>query len=253
MRRGKERTKWRQPKRKPKSQKLQLWKVETSFFVLLKIILDSFTAPRASLPASPIQEMTASGQVAATAPSSAPNPPAKDSSDKGKSPIQDSGVSPEELESFPTEHENLVLSVSDPSYTRRLIAFMNARMEKRLLEGIVNALFLYVGMVFQQLEDVRLLEVELKEARTTSEKLKQEKDEVSTALGVEKAVVVSLKKEKSLALEEKKSAMQAKELALAAQKKFEEDKAKLAEEHRQAIERADVQNLELQAKCYDLK
>ena len=181
--------------------------------------MDSFTAPRASLPASPIQEMTASGQVAATAPSSAPNPPAKDSSDKGKSPIQDSGVSLEELESFPTEHENLVLSVSDPSYTRTITTFMNTHKEKKLLEGIGNALFLSAGMVFQQLEDVRLLEDELKEARTTSKKLKQEKDEVSTALGAKKAMVVSLKKEKSLALEEKKSALQAKELALVVQRK----------------------------------
>ena len=83
-----------------------------------------------------------------------------------------------------------------------------------------------------------MLEDELKEARTASKKIKQEKDEVSTALGAEKAVVVSLKKEKSLALEEKKSTMQAKELALVAQRKFEE-KAKLDEEQRQAIERAE--------------
>ena len=107
---------------------------------------------------------------------------------------------------------------------------MNARKEKRLLAWIGNALFLSAGMVFQQLEDVQLLEDELKEAQIASEKLKQEKDEVSTALGAEKVVVISFKKEKSLALEEKKSAMQAKELALVAQRKFEEDKVKLDEE-----------------------
>ena len=126
--------------------------------------MDSFTAPYVPPPASPTQEMVATGQVAATAPPSASNPPAKDSSDKGKSPMQDSRVSLEELESFYAEHENLVLSVSDPSYTRRLTAFMNTCKEKKLLEGIGNALFLSAGMVFQQLEDVRLLEDELKEA-----------------------------------------------------------------------------------------
>ena len=39
--------------------------------------------------------------------------------------------------------------------------------------------------------------------------------------------------------------MQEKELALAAQRKSEEDKAKLDEERRHAIERADAQNSEL--------
>ena len=52
------------------------------------------------------------------------------------------------------EHENLVLIVSDPSYTRRLTTIMNARKEKILLVGIGNALFFSAGMVFQQLEDV---------------------------------------------------------------------------------------------------
>ena len=74
----------------------------------------------------------------------------KDSFDKGKSPAQDSGITLEELESFSTEHENLVLSVSDSSYTRMLIAFMNTRKDKKLFEGIGNALFLSVGMIFQQ-------------------------------------------------------------------------------------------------------
>ena len=100
---------------------------------------------------------------------------------------------------------------------------------------------------------MRLLENELKEAQTASEKLKQEKDEVSIALGAEKVVVVSLKKEKSLALEEKNSAMQEKELALAAQRKSEEDKAKSDEERQQAIERADTQNSELQTKMLRLE
>ena len=120
-----------------------------------------------------------------------------------------------------------------------------------MLEGIGNALFLSAGMVFQQLEDVQSLEDELKEVRTSSEKIHQEKTEISTALGVEKAMVVSLKREKALAIEEKMSALQAKESALAAQKKSEEDKARLAEERQQAIKRAnkaDTQNLELQAK-----
>ena len=72
------------------------------------------------------------------------------------------------------------------------------------------------------------LEDELREVRMSSEKLQQEKTEISTALGAEKSLVVSLKKEKSLAIEEKMSALQAKELALAAQKKSEEDKARLA-------------------------
>ena len=123
-------------------------------FLLLRIILVLFTVSHASPPASPIQETLVTSQVTATFPSNAPNPPVKDSSDKSKSPVQDSGVSLEEIESFSVEHENLVLSVSDPSYTRRLTTFMNARKEKRLLARIGNALFLSAGMVFQQLEDV---------------------------------------------------------------------------------------------------
>ena len=141
-------------------------------------------------------------------------------------------------------HQSMVQSVADPSYTKSLTTFMNTRKEKKLLKGIRNALFLSAGMVFQQLEDVQSLEDELKEVRTSLEKLQQEKAEISTALGAEKAMVVSLKREKSLVIEEKES-------ALAAQKKSEEDKARLAEEHQKAIERADkadAKNLELQAK-----
>ena len=112
---------------------------------------------------------------------------------------------------------------------------------------------LSAGMVFQQLDDVRLLEDELKEARTTSEKLKQEKDEVSTALGAEKVVVVSLKKEKSLALEEKKSAMQEKELALAAQRKSEEKKAKSDDKPSKWLKGLMLKIQSYRRKCYDLK
>ena len=68
--------------------------------------------------------------------------------------------------------------------------------------------------------------------------------------------MVSLKREKSLAIEEKMSALQAKESTLAAQKKSEEDRARWAEECQQAIERADKadsQNLELQAKLQRLE
>ena len=133
---------------------------------------------------------------------------------------------------------------------------MNTRKDKKLLEGVRNTLFLSAGMVLQQLENLQSMEDELKEARTSSDKLQQEKTEISTALGVEKAMVVSLEKEKSLAIQEKTSALQAKELALAAQKKSEEDKAKLAEEPQQAIETADkaeTQNLELQAKLQRLE
>ena len=187
------------------------------------------------------------------APSNTSNPSAKD---KGKSQVQDSGAGSEDLESFAVKHPSLVQNVADPSYTRSLTAFMNTRKDKKLLEGVGNALFLSAGMVFQQLEDLQSLEDELKEARTSSEKLQQEKTEISTALGVEKAMVVSLEKEKSLAVQEKISAFQAKELALAAQKKLEEEKARLAEERQQAIERADkadTQNLELQAKLQRLE
>ena len=86
--------------------------------------------------------------------------------------------------------------------------------------------------------------------------LQREKTEISTALGVEKAMVVSLENEKSLAVQEKISPFQAKELALVAQKKSEEEKVRLAEERQQAIERADkaeTQNSELQAKLQRLE
>ena len=126
---------------------------------------------------------------------------------------------------------------------------MSTRKDKQLLEGVGNALFLSAGMVFQQLENLEALEDKLKE-------LQREKTEISTALGVEKSMVVSLENEKSLAVQEKISAFQAKELALAAQKKLEEEKARLAEERQQAIERADkaeTQNSKLQAKLQRLE
>ena len=63
--------------------------------------------------------------------------------------MQDSGVGSEELESFAAKYQSMVQSVADPSYTRSLTAFMNTRKEKKLLEGIGNALFLSAGMVFQ--------------------------------------------------------------------------------------------------------
>ena len=75
------------------------------FFLFLRIILDPFTAPHVPLPAFPIQEMIVTGEATATSPPNAPTPLANDSSAKGKSPVQDSGVSPEELESFSVKHE----------------------------------------------------------------------------------------------------------------------------------------------------
>ena len=209
--------------------------------------------PHVSPPSSPIQEIVATERRTTAAPSSTSNPSVKD---KGKSQVQDSGAGSADLESFAAKHLNMVQNVADPEYTRSLTAFMNSRKDKKLLEGVGNALFLSAGMVFQQLEDLQSMEDELKEARTSSEKLQQEKIEVSTALGVERARLVSLEKEKSLAIREKASALEAKELALAAREKLEEEKARLDEERQQAIERADkaeTQNSELQAKLQRLE
>ena len=116
-------------------------------------------------------------------------------------------ISMEELNSFSPEHDNLVLSVSDPVYTRRLTSLMNARKDKRLLEGIGNNLMLSVGLVFQQLEGVQLLEDELEESWSLSDKLRKENDQVHNTLGAEKAKVASLTKEKSSTLEEKNLAL----------------------------------------------
>ena len=81
---------------------------------------------------------------------------------------------------------------------------MNARRERKLLEGIGNNLILSGGLVFQQLENVQSMEDELKNARNDSERLAQEKDQVSTALESEKAKVITLTQEKILVLEAKK-------------------------------------------------
>ena len=70
----------------------------------------------------------------------------------------------EEVNSFSPEHDNLVLSVSNPVYTKRLTTLMNARKDRRLLKGIGNNLILLVGLVFRQLEGVQLLEDEIKDA-----------------------------------------------------------------------------------------
>ena len=105
--------------------------------------------PHASPPASPTQEVVAVDRTMVAAPSSTSNPPAKDSSEKGKSQVQDSGVGSEDLESFAAKHLSMVQNVADPSYTRSLTAFMNTRKDKKLLEGVGNALFLSARMVFQ--------------------------------------------------------------------------------------------------------
>lgn len=141
--------------------------------------------------------MVAADQAIVVDPSGTSNPPTKGSSDKGKTQVQESGVGSEDPESFAAKYLSIVQSVADPSYTRNLTAFMNARKDKKLLEGVRNALFLLAGMVFQELESLQSLEEELREARTSSEKLRREKDETTAALGAKQAMVLSLEKEKS--------------------------------------------------------
>ena len=80
-------------------------------------------------------------------------------------------------------------------------------------------MILSAGLVFQQLEGVQLLEDELKDAPSTSNNLKQEKDPISNALGAERAKLASLTQEKSFAFEEKKLALLEKALALEAERK----------------------------------
>ena len=133
---------------------------------------------------------------------------------------------------------------------------MNARKERKLLEGIGNNLILSADLVFQQLEGMQLLEDELRDARSASEKLKQEKDQVSIALEAEKAKVTSLAQEKSSALKEKKLAIQEKELAIEATRKSKEEKVKSDEEWRLVVERAkkaDGQTSVLRAKVLQLE
>ena len=109
-----------------------------------------------------------------------------DESSKGKAPAQDMEISMEKLNSFSLEHDNLVLSISDPVYTKRLTALMNAGKDRRLLEGIGNNLMPSAGLVFQQLESVQLVEDELKDARTLLDRLRQENDQVHNALGTKR-------------------------------------------------------------------
>ena len=126
--------------------------------------LTSFAVPPASTPASPNQELVNLEQRTTSPLLIAPTPHVTDRSLKGKAHAQDKGVSLEELKSFSPKHDNLVLSVSDPTYTRRLIVLMNARKERKQLEGIGNNLILSASLVFQQLEDIQLLKDELRDA-----------------------------------------------------------------------------------------
>ena len=144
----------------------------------------------------------------------------------------------EELQYFSSEHDNLVLSVSDPIYTRRLADLMNTPKDRKLLEAVGNNLMLLAGLVCQQLEGVQLLEYKLKDAWSTSDKLRQENDQVHIALGTEKAKVASLAKERSSALEEKKQALWEKAAVLEAKRKLEEEKSKSDEQRRLAMEQA---------------
>ena len=125
-------------------------------------------------------------------------------SSKGKAPVQDFGISTEELQAFSLQHDNLVSTVSESGYTRRLTALMTAHNNRKILEAIGNHLMLSTGLVFQQLEGVKLLEEQLKHAQKTSEKLRKENEQAFVALGTEKEKVALLTKEKSDAVEEKK-------------------------------------------------
>ena len=87
QRRGRERTSRRGLKRKLK---LLIWKVILSnyrspFFFNHKQFGFFLAVPHASPPASPTQEVVAADRTMVAAPSSTSNPPAKDSSEKGKS------------------------------------------------------------------------------------------------------------------------------------------------------------------------
>ena len=146
-------------------------------------------------------------------------------SSKGKAPVQDFGISTEELQAFSLQHDNLVSTVSESGYTRRLTALMNARKDRKMLEAIGNHLMLSTGLVFQQLEGVELLEKELKLAQKISEKLRKENEQAFLALGTEKEKVALLKKEKCDAVEEKK--------------KVEEEKCKSDQELQFAFQRAE--------------
>ena len=125
-------------------------------------------------------------------------------SSKGKAHVQDIGISTEELQAFSLQHDNLVSTVSESSYTRRLTALMSARKDRKMLEAIGNHLMLSTGLVFQQLEGVKLLEEQLKHAQKTSEKLRKENEQAFIALGTKKEKVALLAKEKYDAVEEKK-------------------------------------------------
>ena len=107
---------------------------------------------------------------------------------------------------------------------------MNAWRKRNLLEGIGNSLILSTGLVFQQLENMQSIEDDLKDARRTSERLAQEKDQISIALESKKSKVVSLTQEKSSDLEEKQLALQEKESTQEEKRKSDEEKKKSAEE-----------------------
>ena len=88
---------------------------------------------------------------------------------------------------------------------------MNAWRERNLLEGIRNSLILFADLLFQQLENVQLMEDELRDTRRNSERLAQEKNQVAPALEFEKLKVVSLTQS---ALEKKQLALQGSKVRL---------------------------------------
>ena len=108
-----------------------------------------FAAPTEPIsPSSPTQEPSSPKQRITTPPPATFVPLEAEMSSKGKAPAQDIELSMEELQVLSPEHDNLVLSVSDPVYTRRLTGTMNAHKDRRLLEAIGNNLMLSAGLVF---------------------------------------------------------------------------------------------------------
>ena len=71
----------------------------------------SFSTPPTSS-APPTQDIATSEQVTVKPSATIPTRPLKD-----KAPIQETNTDSKELKSFSPEHENLVMKVSEPSYT----------------------------------------------------------------------------------------------------------------------------------------
>ena len=86
-------------------------------------------------------------------------------------------ASEEELKAFSPKIENLLLDISEPSYTRRVSALISQRGDRNILKGVSSSLIIFLEILFQHQERIHVAENKLKEAESLTINISHERDQ----------------------------------------------------------------------------